>query len=118
AGHHPIVSLEGDEIVNLSGRGPILALNPKTKFNNYTFKLEKGNILLLYSDGMFEVFNSNRQLYGLDRFNETINKLKNISGKECLAELYENIHKYCNGNLQDDMTMLMLEILEETSNKS
>ena len=118
AGHHPIVSLEGDEIVNLSGRGPILALNPKTKFNNYTFKLEKGNILLLYSDGMFEVFDSNRQLYGLDRFNETITKLKNRSGKECLAELYENIHKYCNGNLQDDMTMLMLEILEEVSNES
>lgn len=118
AGHHPIVSMEGDEIVNLSGRGPVLALKPNATFNNYTFKLKKGNILLLYSDGMFEVFDSNRQLYGLDQFNETINKLKNISGKECLAELYENIHKYCNGNLQDDMTMLMLEILEETSNKS
>lgn len=115
AGHHPIVSIEEKEVIDLSGRGSILALNPNAKFNNYTFKLKKGNKLLLYSDGMFEVFDSNRRLYGLDRLNETITNLKNKSGKDCLDELYENIHNYCDGNLQDDMTMLMLEILEEVS---
>ena len=110
AGHHPIVSIEGNDILNLAGRGPILGLNPMTTFNNYTFKLRKGNKLLLYSDGMFEVFDSNRKLYGLDRFNKTIAMLNHKSGKQCLAELYENIYKYCDGNLQDDMTMLLIEI--------
>ena len=111
AGHHPIISIEGNEIFNLPGKGSILTLNPNTTFNNYTFKLRKGNKILLYSDGMFEVFDSNRQLYGLDRFNETISMLNHKSGKECLAELYENVDKYCDGNLQDDMTMLLMEVL-------
>jgi serine phosphatase RsbU (regulator of sigma subunit) len=89
-------------------------LIPDIEFDDYIFKLRKGNKLLLYSDGMYEVFDSNDKLYGLDQFNETTAKLKNKSGTECLAELYEIIGNYGNGNFKDDTTMLLLEILEET----
>lgn len=111
-GHHPIVSIEENAMVNLSGRGPILALNPKADYKNYIFKLKKGDRILLYSDGMFEVFDSNRQLFGLDRFNDAIANLKFASADEYFNELYESTNEYCNGSFQDDMTMLLIEILE------
>lgn len=112
AGHHPIVLIEGQKVEILEGRGVPLVLIPNIPFDDYIFKLKKGNKLLLYSDGMFEVFDSTNKLYGLDRFNETSIKLKNKSGNECLTELYEVMNNYCDGNFKDDTTMLLLEILE------
>lgn len=114
AGHHPLVLIEGEEVQALEGRGVPLVLIPDIEFDDYIFKLRKGNKLLLYSDGMYEVFDSNDKLYGLNQFNETTAKLKNKSGTECLTELYEIIGNYGNGNFKDDTTMLLLEILEDT----
>ena len=112
AGHHPIGLIEGQKVEILEGRGVPLVLIPNIPFDDYIFKLKKGNKLLFYSDGLFEVFDSNNKLYGLDRFNETSIKLKNKSGNECLTELYEVMNNYCDGNFKDDTTMLLLEILE------
>ena len=104
--------IEGKKVETLEGRGVPLVLIPDVEFDDYIFKLRKGNKLLIYSDGMFEVFDSKEKLYGLERFNETTIKLKNKSGNECLDELYEIIGNYCNGKFKDDTTMLLLEILE------
>ena len=112
AGHHPISLIEGKKVETLEGRGVPLVLIPDVEFDDYIFKLRKGNKLLIYSDGMFEVFDSKEKLYGLERFNETTIKLKNKSGNECLDELYEIIGNYCNRKFKDDTTMLLLEILE------
>jgi phosphoserine phosphatase RsbU/P len=111
AGHHPIVSIENSLAENLEGRGMPLVLIPEATFTDYSFQLKTGNKLLLYSDGMFEVFDSNNEMYGIENFNEAAAKVKNKSGTECLTELYEKIEKFCDGNFRDDMTMLLLEIL-------
>lgn len=52
-----------------------LVLIPDVEFDDYILNLEK-ETNLIYSDGMFEVFDSKEKLYGLERFNETTIKLK------------------------------------------
>ena len=64
---------------------------------------------------MFEVFDSNRQLFGLDRFNDAIANLKFASADEYFNELYESTNEYCNGSFQDDMTMLFNRNLRKCS---
>lgn len=80
---------------------------------NYTvgsFKLEVGDKLFQYTDGVTEATSVREELYGRERLQSALNKNTDKSPTEILAIVKEDIDKFVGEAPQfDDITMLCLE---------
>src|SRR3954452_10985581 len=66
AGHPPAYLWHDGDVKPLRATGPLLTLDPKGSFTSREFPLDKGNLVLLYTDGLAEA-RSGEQLFGEER---------------------------------------------------
>lgn len=75
-------------------------------------KMEKDDVLVLYTDGSLESWNDKKEIYGMDRFMKSIqraSKQKN-SAQKILDLIEQDIHDFRNGtSATDDMTLLVVK---------
>src|SRR5262249_2606651 len=67
AGHPPALFSRDGQIEPIAATGLPLGLFPNQKFSFTRLKLERGDTLVLYTDGVSEALNSNDEEYGLSR---------------------------------------------------
>ena len=80
-------------------------------FKEYTLKLNIGDELFLYTDGVAEATGENDELFGLDRTVSTLNKYKNCNQKELHKNIEQTLLDYTGNNNQfDDITMLSFKV--------
>ena len=81
-------------------------------FKQQSIKLDKGDIIFMYTDGVTEALNPNNELYGEERLINCLNRSdKNLSIEELLAFFCADVNNNVNGADQsDDITMLALKI--------
>lgn len=113
AGHtYPIFYRRGsgaDYVKNVDGL--CLGIMKNIPYKSNTVKVEKGDRIFLYTDGVTEAHNSNGKLYGEDRllkiFTENIDKTE----EEILDIIMKDINDFSTGVPQfDDITMMILTI--------
>ncbi|HDS15969.1 MAG TPA: response regulator [Proteobacteria bacterium] len=79
-------------------------------YHEQTLKLQKGDRLYLYSDGIIEALNQQRDQFGVGRLIETLEESRNISLPESLEKLSEEINFWTSGQgCGDDFSLLALE---------
>ena len=80
-------------------------------FKEYTLKLNIGDELFLYTDGVAEATGENDELFGLDRTVSTLNKYKNCNQKELHKNIEQTLLDYTGNNNQFyDITMLSFKV--------
>lgn len=80
------------------------------KYKDYEIKLEPGDRLFVYTDGVAEATNSENELFGTDRMLEALNKNPGANCTETLVNVTEGINAFVKEAPQfDDITMLCLE---------
>lgn len=80
------------------------------KYQEYTIHLKPGAKLFLYTDGVTEATNAEEELFGMDRTVEALNQKPNVSTKEILENVQNEIDGFVKeANQFDDITMLCLE---------
>lgn len=87
--------------------GFVIGAMPFVKYTEYELQLEKGSSLFLYTDGVPEATNGNKEMFGLDRMIESLNR--NPDGK--LEDILQNVRNDVNAFVGDapqfdDLTML------------
>ena len=79
-------------------------------YTDYEIKLNSGDKLFLYTDGIPEAADASYNMFGTDGMLEALNKDVNASPREILNNVQEAVESFVNGAEQfDDMTMLCLE---------
>jgi serine phosphatase RsbU (regulator of sigma subunit) len=74
-------------------------------------KMQKGDVIVLYTDGMTEAENDNDEMFGEERLEELLNKYSNLSAPEMCKRLFEDVHTFHAGRPQlDDMTMFIMKV--------
>lgn len=112
AGHNPplIMKNNGDFEYLKNRAGLVLAGMEGIKYKSETIQLQPGDKLFLYTDGVTEATNANKELYGEDRLLTTINKNKYNSVKDICNNINEDVAKFVGDAPQfDDITMICLE---------
>ena len=80
------------------------------KYTEYSIRLEPGDKLFLYTDGVPEATNSDNKLFGTDRMLEALNRRPEESPRNILADVRSAVDLFVGGAEQfDDLTMLCLE---------
>ena len=111
AGHNPPVLLRGSKPQYLRFKnGFVLAGMEGMRYREQCIRLEKGDILCLYTDGVTEAENENHSLFGEERLLRCFQNKSGLSPAEILEDVKKAVAAFINGNSQfDDMTMLCLK---------
>ena len=79
------------------------------KHTDQTFKLEPGDTLFLYTDGVPEATNADEELYGIDRMTEALNLEPGAKPERLLEVVKEQVDIFVGEAPQfDDLTMLSI----------
>jgi len=80
------------------------------KYKEYTLKLEKGDKLFLYTDGIAEASNADNDMFGTGRMIDALNAVKDSNAKDIIKGVRTEVSAFVKDAEQfDDMTMLCLE---------
>lgn len=90
--------------------GFVLAGMEGMRYKAGSMILEPGDKLFQYTDGVTEATDSDSKLFGMERLEASLNKIKNGTPKDILESVKNDIDDFVNVALQfDDITMLCLE---------
>jgi sigma-B regulation protein RsbU (phosphoserine phosphatase) len=96
---------------SLPPTGPVIGVVPGLEYPEVTLKMEKGDLLFLYTDGIIEARNSKRELFGLEVLLKILQENKDLPVKDLPGFIMEKVTSFSNHSEQDDdMTILALKI--------
>ncbi|MBP0972907.1 MAG: PP2C family protein-serine/threonine phosphatase [Oscillospiraceae bacterium] len=113
AGHeYPIIrTANGDFEVYKDEHSFIVGGIPNAKYREYEMQLEKGGMLLLYTDGLAEAMDASRNMFGLDRLVDVMNQNKTASPEALLKAIRAAVDTFVGDTEQsDDLTMLGIRL--------
>jgi serine phosphatase RsbU (regulator of sigma subunit) len=115
AGHSaPLWVRAGGRIEELAPTGPVLGPFPEVVYRaNGPLTLETGDVLTLFTDGLFEAKGPNEEMYGDERLQRSVvaHATRTRRAAELLQGVYADLVKFCGTHkLDDDVTCLVLRV--------
>jgi sigma-B regulation protein RsbU (phosphoserine phosphatase) len=110
AGHCPGLLIRGNGAAEpLRGNGAVLGVLPDWIYQDSTVQLERGDTLLLCTDGVTEAENTRLEEFGEQRLLEAA-RARNGSALDTQRAVMQQVTAYCGGNFRDDATLLVLRV--------
>ena len=108
-GHPPPLLLRADGRLDpIGGRGPLLGVLDDARFADERLRLEPGDVVLLYTDGVLEGRHE-REMFGEERLRTTIEE---VGGRpaDLVAEVMRTVLEFQDGTLRDDVALVALGV--------
>jgi serine phosphatase RsbU (regulator of sigma subunit) len=113
-GHNPplLVRPKTGESMLLDVSGPIVGILEDAQFSNTTIKLEQGDILALFTDGVTEQENESEDEFSIDRLKEIVLNTEAEPPASVVAHITEAVANFAGTKEQtDDLTIVVAKIL-------
>src|SRR3954453_12001221 len=94
AGHNFPFVLKGNQFDPLPSGGPVLGPTPDATYTRGFAKLDPGDILCLYSDGIVEAVDGKDREFGLDRLQRIVRANRERSAREIGVEVLARVTKW------------------------
>jgi sigma-B regulation protein RsbU (phosphoserine phosphatase) len=116
AGHNEITILKNDKsIVLLDSNSGFVGMIKGLEYKTDYITLDAGDKLILYTDGIPEARNAAKELYGFDRFKDSIIKHSDLSLEEMIKSIIDDAKEFRGDfRVDDDMTILVVQILPDS----
>jgi sigma-B regulation protein RsbU (phosphoserine phosphatase) len=112
SGHNPpyIVRANDNRIEELDQGGVMLGIMEEIDLPKATLSIDKGDILMLFSDGVTEATNPSGELFSEERFEQWLLDHNQLSAEEMKDALLKTLRDYADGSPQsDDITFIILK---------
>lgn len=110
AGHTPPLLLRGEEFEQLEHGGLVLGPSPDAQYVRGYVRLDPGDTIVMYTDGLSEYEDPSGEQYGLDRLRSAIKELRKGSATEIVRGIFAAVDRFANGAPQrDDMTVVVVK---------
>ena len=112
AGHeYPAIRKSGGQFELLKDKhGFVVGGMEGVRYKDYTFTLNKGDALFLYTDGIPEANNISQEQFGTDRMVSALNIDPNGAPEAILSNVKDAVNQFVGDAIQfDDLTMLCLQ---------
>ncbi|MBJ7449207.1 MAG: SpoIIE family protein phosphatase [Parachlamydiales bacterium] len=113
-GHPPgLLRRSNGDIVQLGTSAMALGvMDFKTPKEQITIHLEKGDVLLLYTDGITESLNAKNELFGEERLSQFLKEQSNVDSKTIINNLIKAVKDFIKEAPQhDDITLVVMRRL-------
>jgi sigma-B regulation protein RsbU (phosphoserine phosphatase) len=115
AGHNPPLLLrQGKHAEFITGNAcTIIGVDEDVSFTTTTLTLHPGETLLLYTDGVTEAFNTNKELFSEERLQANVSRYQGTSVEELVNTVLQEVRTFSAEMPQtDDVTLLALTYLQ------
>ncbi len=110
AHNNPLLLRNGDAEEWLDGPGLALGMMKRSTQQQSHVSIERGDILVIYTDGASEAVNEQDEEYGLDRLRDTVRRLRHQSAKTIVDGIFEAIEYHVGDAPQhDDITLMVIK---------
>ena len=115
AGHMPGLFWDSDEnkICELAEGGPIVGQFPGTVFKQGERRLDPGDRLFLYTDGLTEATDADDNLFGRERAEQVFSAEIGLEPKEFVVRVKEWVDRFSEGageDTHDDFTIMQIKV--------
>ncbi|HPJ39738.1 MAG TPA: PP2C family protein-serine/threonine phosphatase [Spirochaetota bacterium] len=113
AGHLPALLYRAEEkiVTRLNTQGKLLGCFPDAGLEEKETALRSGDRLFLYTDGITECTNWNKNMYGITSLIEFIEDNAGLSAEDFSEKLIDELQDFSHSSqLQDDVAMVIIDI--------
>jgi len=114
AGHNPqlLFTDNGKKYISLANTQLIIGILEKVDYSQTEVRLEKGDLLLLYSDGLIEATNKRGKEFGIKKLIELVQENYNLPSKEIIQQICQRLTNFLNSKLmKDDFSLAIAKIV-------
>jgi len=110
AGHNPPLLIDGDGTTReIAATGLPVGMFEETSYEAGTVDVKRGEMLMLYSDGIPEALNADDDEYGMERFADLLRRERAQGLEELLLCVQDDISEFVGDTPpSDDVTMLLI----------
>ena len=111
AGHeYPVLKKDGRFELFKDRHGLVIGGIDGINYKEYEFRMEPGDKIFVYTDGVAEAMNSDKELFGTDRLVEALNSDSGAKPQKILRNVRAAVDDFVGDAEQfDDLTMLCME---------
>jgi len=111
AGHeYPVLRQGGVFQLFKDRHGLVLGALTRSKYRDYEIRLQPGDAVFVYTDGVPEANNDRGEFYGVERMTEALNRVADRDPQGILQGVREDVDAFTGEASQfDDLTMLCLD---------
>ena len=113
AGHNPplIANRDRETCERLDAEGLIFGVKQTVEFEEKKTLLKKGDVLLMYTDGLTEAANADGELFGEERLCQLLEASETLPPAEIIESLLNQIRLFTgNRHFNDDVSLVVLKI--------
>lgn len=113
AGHQPMLLWKNatGKIEIIRQKTDPIGVERSSKYEEIKLTVEKGDIIILYTDGVIEALNKEGHQYSLDTLSQVISDNSTLSAKDLANEVKYNIQAFIgSASLHDDQTLIIMKI--------
>jgi Na+/proline symporter/serine phosphatase RsbU (regulator of sigma subunit) len=116
AGHNNPILWRGHSGIGemLDSEGMILGIKPDICFEQRETRLSKGDILVLYTDGVTEAEDSDGEFFGEPRLKDLIEEFNHLPAAELIDHILEQIRMFTgNRHFIDDISLVVMKVIHQ-----
>ena len=109
AGHLPPILIRGEEAQRLEVNGMVVGAFPFAKYDESCIRLEPGDLLVFFTDGISEPENEYGEMYGEERLIEHLQRIAGQGSEEIVKSVMDAVTEWTHDlDSRDDMTILVV----------
>ncbi len=109
-GHPPALLYHRERFVELKQGGPVLGPTIGTRFQRGYARIRRGDVLVLYTDGVSEAANAADEEFGVARIRKNVADNLQRSAAEIVDRLFKAVHEHSGRTTPlDDQTVVVLK---------
>jgi sigma-B regulation protein RsbU (phosphoserine phosphatase) len=113
AGHDPALLYDPatDTFDELKGKGMALGLDKTFEYESFHRRLENGQVIMIGTDGIWEMQNKNGEMFGKQALMEIIRNKKTASSRQIVDAVTEALESFRGDEAQeDDITLVVIKV--------
>jgi sigma-B regulation protein RsbU (phosphoserine phosphatase) len=115
-GHNPPMlfrqSSHGAEVVRLDAGGPVIGLMETCSYRQGSVTLERGDVLVAYTDGVSESMNAADEEWGEERLTQAVRPHRSLPARALIDHVMKSADAFVAGAPQhDDMTLVVVRAI-------
>jgi sigma-B regulation protein RsbU (phosphoserine phosphatase) len=118
AGQDPAMMYDSQKktLIELKGEGIALGVDETWQYTeNEISGLSDGQVVVLYTDGIWEVHNSHGERFGKENLRRMIRENAHLSAQQILTAVMDAYHQFRKGEKrQDDATLIIVKVCNST----